>query len=255
VNGSRLAPRILVALVLAACTGAKPSSVATPSSSIEATSQPASPAPTLAPTSAPTVAATPEDAQLPTAHQFNPLEPGRYAMPSWFRIPLSVELGAGWRSFREDKALQVNLVRGANAVGHGTLWFGPYAIPTADVGAFVAELRATPLMTFEEPVAVAFAGLQGDQFEARAEPNPAEPGSGDRVPGTVDIGAMRLLHSPGITDFSWYTESVAARLRFMFVEVGDDTLVIYLEAPPDEFDAFTNLAAGVLDTMLVHPRS
>ena len=254
-NGSHLAPRILIAIVLAACTGAQPSSVATPSSGIEATSQAASPTPTLVPTAAPTVAATPEGAQLPTAHQFTPLEPGRYVMPSWFRIPLSLELGAGWRSFREDKALQVNLVRGKNAVGHGTLWLGPYAIRTADVGGFVAGLRATKLMTFEDAVPVEILGLPGEQFDAQAQPDPAEPGNADRMPGTVDIPAMSLLHSPGITDFTWYTETAEARLRFMFVEFGDDTLIFYLEAPSNEFSAFTDLATGVLDTMLVHPRS
>lgn len=201
-------------------------------------------------------APTPQGAQLPIRAGYNALEPGLYAMPRWFMIPLSLELGEGWRGVRDDKNRQVNLAQGTNDVGHGTLWLAPYAISTADVDAFVAELRATPLMTFEDAVPAEVAGLPAQQFDAQAEPNPTESGNDRREPGTVDILAMHLLHSPGITDFDWYTESVEARLRFMFVEVGDYTLVIYLEAPPDEFDAFTtDLAASVLASILVYPRS
>jgi hypothetical protein len=201
--------------------------------------------------------ATPEGAQIPIRAGFTAMElvPGRYAMPRWFLVPMSLELGEGWRGIRDDKARQVNLLRGLNDVGHGTLWLAPYAITNEVVDAFVTELRATPLLTFEKGVPVEIAGVRGRQFDGQAQTNPDEAGSGSRVPGTVDIPAMRRLHNSGLTDFTWYTESVEARLRFVFVEVGASTLVVYIEAPPDEFDAFIELADTVLASIRFYPRS
>lgn len=181
------------------------------------------------------------------------LEPGRYATPYWFDIPLSLEVGTDWRAFRIDKNLSLSFTRGSNDVGSSTSWMTLFAPETNKVEAFLVDLRATPLLIVgggaPEPIEVA--GYAGEQIDAAAQPNPAQAGNEHRMPGTVDIHAMYRLHSLGITDFSWYTESAEARLRFIFVPVGDHTLIFYLEAPPAEFDAYLELVNGVLETVQI----
>lgn len=177
------------------------------------------------------------------------LEPGRYASPAWFAIPLSLEVGDGWRAFREDKNLAFAFVRGSNDVSHSTQWMALFAPPNEEVEGFMADLHATPLLSFEATRSIDIAAFPGERFEAFADPNPAQAGDDTRMPNTVDIHAMYHLFSHGITDFTYYTESAEAHLRFISVEVGDHTLILYLEAPPAEFDAFMQLVEPVLESI------
>lgn len=179
------------------------------------------------------------------------LDPGRYATPGWFAIPLSLEVGTDWRAFRIDKNLALSFVRGSNAVGNSSQWLSLFAPANDEVDAFLADLTATPLLTFGDPTPIEIAGVLGNYIDVQTAPNPDEPGSAQRMPGTVDIHAMYHLHSRGITDFTWYTESAEARLRFIFVEIGDHTLILYLEAPPAEFDAYLELVDSVLTTIQI----
>ena len=172
-------------------------------------------------------------------------------MPPWFLVPLTIELGDGWRGIRDDVGLQVNLVRGENEVEHATQWLGVYAIRTEEVPAFIEELKATPLLEFGETKPVEVAGLMADRFDGHAEPNPNQAASTNRVAGSVDIPAMRLLHNPRLTDFAWYTESAEARLGIVLSEQGENTLVFYLEAPPDQVDEFMEIVDPVLASVVL----
>lgn len=242
---------IVVALFLMACSSAAQSSAPALPSESAAASASASVAPSAG--ESPSAAPTPAGAQVREGSCCIgfALEPGRYASPSWFAIPLSLEVGTDWRAFRVNRNLTFTFVRGSNAVGSSTHWMSLFAPETSQVEAFLADLRATPLLTVGGgvPEVTEVGGYAAEMIDAVAQPNPAESGNDSRMPGTVDVHAMYRLHSLGITDFEWYTESAEARLRFVFVEVGDHTLIIYLEAPAAEFDAFMQLVDGVLDSI------
>jgi hypothetical protein len=174
---------------------------------------------------------------------------GRYAVPEFVPLAMSVEIGAGWRAYQNETDGVATFVQGNSAVGHATQWL-LFSAATPDVIAdFVDEVRGTPGLTVEPAHATTVAGIDGLLIEAQARPNPSEAGGPARLPGTIEIRGMR--HVTRIPH-GWVTESREARIWiFLLPATPELTVVVYAEAPPLNFDAFGAQVDGILQTLHV----
>ena len=93
------------------------------------------------------------------------------------------------------------------------------------------ELRSTSQLHFNTEQTVTIAGISGTQFEAAGE-------------GSIPA-LDKLLGLPS----SWDIHSPQVQIRFIVMPVRDRTLVIYIEAPYDEFESFASKAERVLSTV------
>ena len=245
---------LLIFVALAGCGGAMADQ--SPVVAAAALAEP-SPSSTLPPTTVPTIALTtpsPRPTKEPTAHPVSrllaipavnccrgrTLEPGQYAAPLWLGIPLAIELGEGWRVLNEKRAQLFLIGRGQNAQNNPSqlITFINATDTTPSPESVIAALRALPQLTLlGEPVSVAIAGFPGWQVDAVAKANPDEKGdpSADIAPGIQYLPFFEQYFAPG---FIWSTSSPEARVRTAAVRVGEQTLVLYMEAPAAEFDTF-----------------
>lgn len=117
----------------------------------------------------------------------------------------------------------------------------PDDVVTAAQG--IAQL--TPL---GEPVSVAIAGFPGWQVDSVAKPNPDEKGdpAADIPPGIQFLPFFQKYFAPG---FLWTTFTPEARVRTAAVRVGEQTLLLYMEAPAAEFDPFVADLDTILETL------
>ena len=83
--------------------------------------------------------------------------------------------------------------------------------------------------------------LEGSQVDAIAKPAPDDPADDEIAAGAIRIPALDRL-----TPAFFYTESRGARMRLLAIEHGSTDLIVYIEAPPRDFD---DLATEV-DAML-----
>jgi hypothetical protein len=104
------------------------------------------------------------------------------------------------------------------------------------------------LTTLTEPVAVNIAGFPGLQLDSVANPNPSEQGDpqADIPPGVQHLPFFADYFAPG---FSWTTFSPEAQVRTIALTVGDQTLLLYMEAPAEEFEQFAVDAEAILQTL------
>ena len=263
---------LFTALLLAACGGAAIAetamSAATATVASGSTVAPLPPTTTPSPTIAPTEIAPPPaeepaavSSATPESHLLTipvvnccrgrALEPGTYAAPSWLGIPLAFEVGEGWRVLNEERARLFLLGRGENAQGNPSqlIVFIDATSPTAPPESIIAAARGIPqLIPLGEPVSVAVAGFPGRQLDTVARPNPDEKGdpSADIPPGIQYLPFFQKYFAPG---FLWTTSSPEARVRTVALAVGDQTLVLYMEAPATEFDPFVLDADTILRTL------
>lgn len=242
---------ILAATVLLAGCATAPSASQLPSV------PPSAPASTV-PSTAPEVSASPaqpvEGAQLPDLPCCvgRQLDPGRYASPPFSPIWVSVEVGDGWRGLRNASEGLFTFLQGNNEIAHSTRYLTIFAIAPSQGEAYLADLRAIEALTVAAAEPITLAGLTGTRTDAVAALNPAVVGTPERLAGTVRIGPMTALTEPLV---AWYTESVEARLRIYVLEAtAGHVLLVYVEAPPDEFDAFAAEAEAVLATLEVAPK-
>lgn len=168
------------------------------------------------------------------------LEAGQYAAPSWLGIPLAIELGEGWRVLNEKRAQLLLIGRGQNAQNNPSqlITFINATAVTPSPERLIAAVRALSQLTpLGEPVSVAIAGFPGWQVDLVAKANPDERGnpSADIPPGIQYLPFFERYFAPG---FIWSTSSPEARLRVAAVSVGEQTLLLYMEAPAAEFDSF-----------------
>jgi hypothetical protein len=110
--------------------------------------------------------------------------------------------------------------------------------PRYSVDQAISQLRATKNMTSTESQAALVAGISGTQFDAVAEHTLAIPALAEFVGHSGD---------------SWHTNSPTVHLRFIVLPASERTLLIYIEAPQDEFDSFVVDANQVLSTVNVAP--
>jgi hypothetical protein len=267
---------IIAILLLAACSGPPTEAPPTgaPATTLPPTDAPAAPTqapptetaapteppptPTTAPTPAPTASATaPAFLRIPSVSccRGRTLTAGRYEIPPWLGIPLSVEAPDGWRALNEEGALLFLLGRGQNVQNNPSqmilfLNASDGDTPETIIGSIQNAEQLAPM---GEPVEVTFAGFPGLQLDASALPNPTFEGrpQDDIPPGVQYLPVIEQYLTPG---FAWTTSSPEARVRAVALTVGEQTLLLYLEAPPEEFDQFAADAEAILQSLeLIDP--
>jgi hypothetical protein len=178
------------------------------------------------------------------------VEPGRYLLPEWLDLPLVIDVPEGWKVLNESAAKLFALARGTNSLD----------LPSELVAFLIASEAGTVddvmAQLLEEPDIVAsggsspvtVAGLVGMQQDFAVLPNPDSAGNpaNDIPPGVHFISVVEQFLAPG---FAWTNSTPEAHLRFVVVEVGSETLTIYLEAPPGDFDALAADVTAMLDTL------
>jgi hypothetical protein len=225
------------ALFLAGC-GGSPDPAAEGSSS-----------PDDAPTGEPDPSAVDEATTVPMGGfpAGTPLEAGRYQSNPGFDVPFEIELGDGWRSIRDESFGVISFVSGGrNSIGHATQWLSLFPAPP-EVGTqeLLDLILEQPDLVRDEPKAVTIGGASGTRIEARARPDPSQGGDPEVEPGAVPVDVANRL----ITGGFWFTESPRARIAFNVIDVRGRSLLLYLEAPPDRFDAFVAMAEDALSTL------
>jgi hypothetical protein len=159
---------------------------------------------------------------------------GLYKTPGFFKIPFTFETtepfnGIG-ESFGQGHIFGISQ-GGASYPPYQILFWVTVPLFTAD--AAISQLQKTPEMTFSENQNVSVAGVSGIQFDSITETKTSIPALGTFV---------------GV-DSSWDTNVPQAHLRFIVLTVAERTLVIYIEAPKDEFDTFMSKVDQVLSTV------
>jgi len=219
-------PLLLISLLLAACGPAAQPSL-TPSST-----------PTAAPSPAPTVASQFLEIPVHRTGRGKALAAGTYASPNWFDIQFTINVTDGWRVVHFPDLEVLGIASGKNSLGDVSNWLTFLPIYDADAAEFVAAMQAAPELTaLAEPLSVTLAGrYEGMQYDFRALPNPGF--AGDPEAG-IPAGAQQLpalqAYTPG---FAWTTSSDEPLIRVFVFDFDGRTMVLYIEAPADEFDAF-----------------
>jgi DNA-binding beta-propeller fold protein YncE len=177
-----------------------------------------------------------------------PLDAGVYRTPDWFDIPFMITIGDGWRSIASRGENLLSIVRGPHTIGsHGesrsTEWVVFIPIPgNLSPEAVWEEVRATPGLVAGEDSAVTIAGLPAKQFEGTPDPDQIS-GSNLRFP------IFEKILFPDQPEIQYYTESLEVDLRFILLQVGDQHLIVDMEAPKEVYEAFAAEAEQALETL------
>jgi hypothetical protein len=178
------------------------------------------------------------------------IEPGEYQLPTWLGIPLTLDVGEGWRVMNEEQALLFLLAgQGRNSFGDPSQVLVFIAIPDGDPQQVLTPIRNSPeLISVGELSETTIAGFSGWQFDAMVKANPGNEGSPENgiPPGAQSLPAINKYFTPG---FLWTTWTAEPRLRFIALNVGQQGLLLEIESPPAEFEAFVSESAQVLQTL------
>ena len=173
---------------------------------------------------------------------------GRYKSPAWFSLSFTFETTKAFRGIGEQ--LPIGELFG---LAQGSAYLPPRQLlfwvvdPSVSVETTIAQLRATPKVELSPDQAVTVAGISGIQFDAAAQANPAQAAGENLAAGAIAIPAIGPL--VGHQGSDWHTNTAEARLRFIVLTVMDRTLLIYIEAPADEFQDFVTEVDQVLSTV------
>jgi hypothetical protein len=242
-----------ILLMMAACN--TPAASVTEAPTIAPTSVPptSTAAPPVEPTEAPIHTPTPisQFKSFPRTNCCNgtPVEPGEYELPVWVGIPLTLELGEGWQVVNEEAARLFMLGKGENIFNDPTqaLVFVPIQDedPQLILGSIKSEKGLTPQGEMTETT---IAGFPGMQLDLSANPNPGYEGDkqSEIPPGVQFLTSVGRYFAEG---FNWTTWSAEARLRFIALDMGEDVLLLQIDAPPAEFETFAAEADQVLQTL------
>jgi hypothetical protein len=177
------------------------------------------------------------------------VEVGVYEIPSWTGIPLTLEVGEGWRAINEEAALLFMLGQGRNAFNDPTQVLVFIAVPNGIPQSVLTSIKREPGLTPESEITdITIAGFSGLQLDLTAKPNPGYEGDKEAeiLPGSQFLPAVNKYFTPG---FIWTTWTAESRLRFIVLNVGEQILLIEIESPPNEFEAFASEADRVLQTL------
>jgi hypothetical protein len=156
----------------------------------------------------------------------------------------------GWRVLNEARAGLFMLGRGENELGNpDEMVLIVNATDAGDPESIVAGILGVPqLEQLSEPSGVTIAGLTGFQGRANALPNPDFEGdpAADIPPGVQPLPAIERYFAEG---FAWTTSTAEAELSIAAVGVGDQVMLIYVEAPPGQLDGLATDAAPMLETL------
>jgi hypothetical protein len=242
---------ILAVIFLATCSSTTPASVTEVSSNLPT---PIPPTNTPAPTSEPTNTSVPvsqfQSFPMVGCCRGKTIEPGEYELPSWLDIPLTLEVGEGWRVLNEMAALLFLLAgQGRNSFGDPSQVLVFIAVLDGDPQAILTSIKNSPELTpAGEITEIMIAGFSGLQLDASAKPNPGNEGNrGDGIPpGSQFLSAINKYFTEG---FLWTTWTAEPRLRFIVLNVGEHILLIEIESPLAEFEAFASETDQVLQTL------
>jgi hypothetical protein len=241
-------------LIVVACNTVPASVTAVP------TTMPTSIPPTNPPTNPPTPTSEPTNTSLPES-QFQSfpgvsccrgqaVDPGAYKAPAWLDIPLTMEVGDGWRVLNEQAARLFLLAgKGRNEFNDPSQVLVFITIPDEDTQVVLASIRNSPELTLvSEITETTIAGFSGWQFDASAKPNPGNEGSLENSipPGSQSLPAVAKYFAPG---FLWTTWTAEPRMRFLALNTGEQVLLLVIESPPEEFEAFAGESNQVLQTL------
>jgi hypothetical protein len=160
-----------------------------------------------------------------------------------------MEVDETWREINEEKALVFMLGKGRNSFGdptHALVFIAvPDGKPETILGPIRAERGLIPESEITETMIAGFAGLQVD---LTAKPNPGYEGNKEAEipPGVQFLPSVNKYFAEG---FFWTTWSAEARLRFIALNVGEHVLLLQIDAPPAEFEAFAGEADQVIQTL------
>jgi hypothetical protein len=177
------------------------------------------------------------------------IEPGIYELPKWLEMPLSVEVGEGWKFLNEKDALLFLIGRGLNVQNNPSQMI-VFMKVSSDMTpeTLIQAIRDSPELVSAEESTVEVAGFPGLQLDSTAKPNPEYVGNSeaDIPPGVQFLPVFTRHFSPG---FSWTTSSVEAQIRTIALMVDDQVLLLYLEAPQGEFDSLISDAEVILQSL------
>jgi hypothetical protein len=177
------------------------------------------------------------------------VEAGVYEIPSWVGIPLTLEVEEGWRAINEEAALLFMLGRGRNIYHDPTQVLVFIAVTNGIPQSVLTSIEREPGLTPEsEMTDISISGFPGLQLDLSAKPNPGYEGDKEAeiLPGSQFLPAVNKYLTPG---FIWTTWTPESRLRFIALNMGEKVLLIEIESPPAEFEAFASEADQVLQTL------
>ena len=181
---------------------------------------------------------------------------GTYQLPNYWGIPLTVAVGEGWRAVFDNTAALMAFAQGQNEAADPSRWLylirAPLDVSPEDVIADMAAMTAISVTA--GPEAVEIAGFPGSQLDATANHDPDQP----EVPANgIEAGSIRLeaLNDTGYfpTGFLFTSATRESTLRFLALDAGDRTMLALIDAPPDEFAAFSEEAMAILASLITYP--
>ena len=248
-------------LILAACSA---TDIEEPVSTTLPTTVPPTntPLPTAEPTDTPSPTSEPTNTPVPTSEfrsfrsanccKAKTIEAGEYEIPSWLGIPLTMEVGSGWSVLNEKEARLFLLAgKGQNEFKDPSQVLVFMAVPQGNPQSMLASIKDSPeLVATGEITETMIAGFSGWQFDATAKSNPSNKGNpANSIPaGSQNLPAINKYFAPG---FLWTTWTAEPRLRFIALEVGENVLLLEIESPPTDFEAFASETDQVLQTLKV----
>lgn len=231
-------------MLLAGCDAMLPVDPATGTSGPTVRSLPSASAASPSP-----VAAAPQLPAQPCCREL-PLPAGPYALPGWLGLDLRLEAGDGWGLINDSKAKYLAFGRGDNGTGTMDRLVALLGTPEGTTDDEVVEhLESMQTVAYDGPTEItAVAGYEADEMIGTALPDPDQAGDPEAniAPGVVDLDALEAFVSPG---FRLTTATAEARVRIHVIEVGEDVLIAYAEAPPADADAFFGDVDDLLETL------
>jgi hypothetical protein len=168
---------------------------------------------------------------------------GLYRTPAFFSIPFTFETITPFNGIglKEPKGEVFGLAQGTV---YKELLF--WAIdPKISIEEAISRLRATPNAEISPNQAVQVAGISATQFDLQLDL-----ASSSGTDGTLTIPTINVLM--GRTGGEWYV-GAGARARCIVLDVNGRALLIYIEAPQEEWDSFITDAEQVLGTVKFAP--
>jgi hypothetical protein len=250
-NYSLLILSILAVLLLAACDSATSAAMTeVPTMLPTSLSSTDTPTPTAAPTHTPVSNSQFQSFPRANCCRRKTIEAGEYELPSWLVVPLTVNVGEGW-SVMNEEAARLFLLAGKerNEFNDPSQVLVFMNASNADPQTVLTSIKDSSELTSQSEITeTTIAGFSGWQFDATAKPNPANKGNlADSIPaGAQNLPAINKYFTPG---FLWTTWTAEPRLRFVALNVGEEVLLLEIESPPTEFEAFASEAEQVLQTL------
>ena len=175
-----------------------------------------------------------------------------YKLPSWFEIPLTIDLPEGWRIIHIADSKVFALVGGTNSLGDASNRLVFLPIYDNDAEQFFSDFQTSSgLEMLEPPMDVRLAGLYpATQLDMLALPNPDFAGEPDEsIPAGAQI--LDVINTYTAGEFRWTTSSVEARIRVFKVQIEDRVLILYIETLQEDFDSFIQAVHPVLFTLKI----